>query len=105
MRHGFGQEKKVKNSKSHHGFLFSDASRIATLGIGRPPPSSGTGKKDADERRNPRQVTKQSVAAVVVQLDRAIGMEVYADTRALGRFMLRREGETIAVGVVTKILA
>jgi hypothetical protein len=39
------------------------------------------------------------------QLDRAIGMEVYADTRALGRFMLRREGETIAVGVVTKILA
>jgi elongation factor 1 alpha-like protein len=78
---------------------------LPPLTIRRHQHDTGTGKKDVDERRNPRQVTKQSVASVVVQLDRAIGMEVYADTRALGRFMLRREGETVAVGVVTKILA
>ena len=64
----------------------------------------GTGKKETTERLNPRQVTRNSVALVVVQLERAVGLELYADIRALGRFMLRRQGETVAVGVVTKIL-
>jgi elongation factor 1 alpha-like protein len=79
-----------------HAQMIDLPGRVATL--------LGTGKKDVNERKNPRQVTRNSVAVVTVKLDRAVGMELYSDIRSLGRFMLRRQGETIAVGVVTKML-
>eukprot|EP00455_Lapot_gusevi_P000917 TRINITY_DN10383_c0_g1_i4.p1 TRINITY_DN10383_c0_g1~~TRINITY_DN10383_c0_g1_i4.p1 ORF type:complete len:202 (-),score=48.41 TRINITY_DN10383_c0_g1_i4:88-693(-) len=64
-----------------------------------------TGKKDAGERPNPRQVTKNSTAIVEIKVERSIPLELYSDLRSLGRFMIRRQGETIAVGVVTRLIS
>ena len=64
-----------------------------------------TGKKDPFEKKAPRQVTKNSVAIVVVTVETALPLELYSDLRALGRVLLRRQGATIAVGVVTQLLS
>ena len=65
----------------------------------------GTGKKDHSERLNPRQITKHSVALLEIRAEKPICLELHSDHRALGRFSLRRQGCTIAVGIVTRIIS
>jgi elongation factor 1 alpha-like protein len=43
-------------------------------------------------------------ASVEISLDQKISISKYADCRALGRFVLRRGGDTIAVGIIDEIL-
>ncbi len=63
------------------------------------------GKKVASEKLNPRQVTKNCVALIEVTVEAALPLELYSDLRALGRVSLRRGGETVAVGVVMKLVS
>ncbi|CAG8577545.1 9593_t:CDS:10, partial [Paraglomus occultum] len=54
-------------------------------------------------KKNPRHLSKQTTARVEVKLsDRPIPLETFKDNKELGRVMLRKAGETIAVGVVTE---
>jgi translation elongation factor EF-1alpha len=55
-------------------------------------------------KRNPRVLTKGSTAMVELTLDRAICLEAYTDSREFGRVLLRKESETIAAGVISKII-
>ena len=41
---------------------------------------------------------------ITLEKGRAVCLEKYSDYKQLGRFMLRRGGETIAAGIVTDIL-
>jgi elongation factor 1 alpha-like protein len=52
----------------------------------------------------PRALTKNTSAVVEIQLSVPIAMEAYADCRALGRFVLRRNGESVAVGRIEQVL-
>ena len=51
-------------------------------------------------KERPRALTKNCTAIVELQLAVPICMEAFTDCRALGRFVLRRNGESIAVGRV-----
>jgi len=62
-------------------------------------------------KSNPRVLAKASSAEVQITLRpmgssnaRSIPLEPYAVNKAMGRILIRREGETIAAGVVTEIL-
>ncbi|KAI8145405.1 P-loop containing nucleoside triphosphate hydrolase protein [Fennellomyces sp. T-0311] len=56
-------------------------------------------------KRNPRHLAKGMTAKVKIQLtNRAIPLETFKDNKHLGRIMLRKDGETVAAGVVTEIL-
>ncbi|CAG8465837.1 11532_t:CDS:10 [Paraglomus brasilianum] len=56
-------------------------------------------------KKNPRHLSKQTTARVEIKLsDRSIPLETFKDNKELGRVMLRKAGETIAVGVVTEVL-
>ena len=52
-----------------------------------------------------RCLTKGQTAMVEVTAARALCLEEYGDLKALGRIALRDGGRTVAVGVVTKLLA
>jgi len=52
----------------------------------------------------PRILTGGVKAVVELKLDKRVCVEAYSDCRALGRFALRYGGDTIAVGVVEKVL-
>jgi len=54
--------------------------------------------------RPPRVLTGGCQATVELKLQEKICMEAYSDCRSLGRFVLRRSGNTIALGVIEKIL-
>lgn len=56
------------------------------------------------DKERPRALTSGVNAIVEVKLDTKIVMETFLDCRALGRFVLRRGGDTIAVGVIETIL-
>jgi elongation factor 1 alpha-like protein len=53
---------------------------------------------------HPRALTKNTSAVVEIQLSVPIAMEAYTDCRALGRFVLRRNGESVAVGRIEQVL-
>ncbi|KAI9356865.1 P-loop containing nucleoside triphosphate hydrolase protein [Pilaira anomala] len=56
-------------------------------------------------KRNPRCLTKGMTAKVQIQLSqRPIPLETFKDNKQLGRIMLRKDGETVAAGVVNEIL-
>ena len=56
-------------------------------------------------KERPRALTKNCTAIVELQLAIPICMEAFTDCRALGRFVLRRNGESIAVGRVEETLS
>ncbi|GAB5371435.1 hypothetical protein AAMO2058_001579700 [Amorphochlora amoebiformis] len=61
-------------------------------------------KKSGDVlRKNPRYAKKGDVIKVKMRVKQSISLECYKDFSQLGRFTLRDEGKTIAIGRVTKI--
>ena len=56
------------------------------------------------KRQRPRVLAGGASASVEITLDQKISISPYADCRALGRFVLRRGGDTIAVGIIDEIL-
>lgn len=64
-----------------------------------------TNKRDGSiQKSNPRVVTGGTSATVEITLQEKICMERFADCRALGRFVLRRGGDSIAVGIIEAVL-
>jgi len=61
-------------------------------------------KKENQWKQRPRALTKHSQAVVEITLQQPIVMESFDDCRALGRFVLRRSGESIAVGRIEQVL-
>ncbi|KAF9920366.1 HBS1-like protein [Linnemannia zychae] len=58
------------------------------------------------EKKNPRHLGKNTTAMVEIRLNgRPIPLETFKDSKELGRVMLRKGGETVAAGIVTKILS
>ncbi|TVU16620.1 hypothetical protein EJB05_40193, partial [Eragrostis curvula] len=55
-------------------------------------------------KKNPRLLTARQAAIVEVKLDKEVCVEEFSTLKALGRAFLRSRGNTIAVGVVTRIL-
>ncbi|GAA5812847.1 hypothetical protein MFLAVUS_006306 [Mucor flavus] len=56
-------------------------------------------------KRNPRCLTKGMTAKIQIKLSqRPIPLETFKDNKQLGRIMLRKDGETVAAGVVNDIL-
>lgn len=55
-------------------------------------------------KTNPRVLPKHSSAMVEISFDKPVCLELYRCCKDLGRFMLRNEGCTVAVGIVTSIL-
>ena len=62
-------------------------------------------KRDGSiKKERPRALTGGSSATVEVTLSDKICMEPFAECRALGRFVLRRSGDTIAVGIIEELI-
>jgi elongation factor 1 alpha-like protein len=57
------------------------------------------------DAKPPRALGAQSLAFVQLDLERPVAVELYAQCRTLGRIILREGGRTVAVGVVTAIVA
>lgn len=55
-------------------------------------------------KERPRALPRNSSAIVEITLNNKIAMEQFSSCRALGRFVLRRSGDTIAVGVIDELL-
>eukprot|EP00980_Cylindrotheca_fusiformis_P000856 scaffold221_cov120-Cylindrotheca_fusiformis.AAC.17 len=55
-------------------------------------------------KERPRALTRGMSAIVELTLSDKIVLETFANCRALGRFVLRRAGDTIAVGVIDEVL-
>ncbi|KAG2228809.1 hypothetical protein INT48_000082 [Thamnidium elegans] len=56
-------------------------------------------------KNNPRCLTKGMTAKIQIKLSqRPIPLETFKDNKQLGRIMLRKDGETVAAGVVNEIL-
>ena len=67
---------------------------------------SGVDPKTGEvSKKKPRVLLKGQNAIVEVTISRPICLELYSECRALGRLVLREGGQTIAVGIVAKILA
>jgi peptide chain release factor subunit 3 len=54
-------------------------------------------------KQNPPFIGSNSVARIVLELPRTVALEKFADSPQLGRFILRDEGKTIAMGKIQKI--
>ena len=50
-----------------------------------------------------RCLVKNTSAVVEIEVNRPICLELYANCKDLGRFMLRSSGSTIAAGLVTEV--
>ncbi|GHJ86207.1 hypothetical protein NliqN6_2609 [Naganishia liquefaciens] len=62
-------------------------------------------KKTGRKSRKPAQFAKKGMRVIaVIQTSAPICIEKYADYPMLGRFTLRDEGKTVAIGKVTKVL-
>ncbi|XP_034584333.1 uncharacterized protein [Setaria viridis] len=55
-------------------------------------------------KKMPRLLTAKQAAIVEVKLDKEVCVEEFSTLKALGRVFLRSRGNTVAVGVVTRIL-
>jgi elongation factor 1 alpha-like protein len=64
-----------------------------------------TSKKrgEANARSNPRVLTGGVEATVEITLSERLVLEEYSECKSLGRFVLRRGGDTIAVGLIEKV--
>jgi len=56
------------------------------------------------KKERPRALTKGVNASIEFTVSDKLVMEAFSDCRSLGRFVLRRGGETIAIGVIDKTL-
>ncbi|KAI9151045.1 hypothetical protein H9P43_009660 [Blastocladiella emersonii ATCC 22665] len=56
-------------------------------------------------KKNPRVLTKGTTALVEVTTDRPVCLEPFTESKEFGRFMLRKAGETLAAGIVSKIVS
>lgn len=65
---------------------------------------SMTSRATNKTRDRPRALTSGSSAVVEISLSSQICIEPFNQCRALGRFVLRRSGDTIAVGIVEEVL-
>jgi elongation factor 1 alpha-like protein len=63
---------------------------------------SKTGK-DGLEISRPRVLVGGSSACVEIKLSEKLCLETYAECKALGRFVLRRGGDTVAVGIIESL--
>jgi elongation factor 1 alpha-like protein len=61
-------------------------------------------KDGTTAKERPRALTGNTQAVVEIKLSNAIVMEAFSDCRALGRFVLRRGGDTIGVGRIEQVL-
>lgn len=62
-------------------------------------------KRDGSiQKERPRVVTGGASAVVEITLQEKVCLESFADCRALGRFVLRRGGDSIAVGIIENVL-
>jgi len=59
---------------------------------------------DGKPRQNPRVLTGGLTATVEITLNERLVIEESNECKALGRFVLRRGGDTIAVGLIDKVL-
>ena len=64
---------------------------------------SKVNKRDGSSIPKPRVLTGGSNATVEIKLDEKICLETYSDCRSLGRFVLRRGGDTVAIGIIEEI--
>ena len=60
-------------------------------------------KKTKQEIKNPRFLQNGSVATVRLQFPRNVCVELFEDYQQLGRFTLRDEGKTIAIGKIVDL--
>ena len=65
---------------------------------------SGSNGNNSETKSRPRAITSSSTAVVEITLSNPICMEAFQQCKALGRFVLRRSGQTIAVGVIDQVL-
>lgn len=63
-----------------------------------------TKRSNNTTKNRPRAITSASSAVVEITLSNPICMEAFSECRALGRFVLRRSGDTIAVGMIEEVL-
>ncbi|KAI8925585.1 P-loop containing nucleoside triphosphate hydrolase protein [Entophlyctis helioformis] len=56
-------------------------------------------------KRNPRALTKSMTAIVEIRTSRALCIELFKDSKELGRFMLRSGSTTVAAGIVVDVLS
>lgn len=62
-------------------------------------------KRDGSvKKERPRALTSGVNASIEFTLSERVAMEEFSDCRALGRFVLRRGGETVAIGLIDETL-
>jgi elongation factor 1 alpha-like protein len=61
-------------------------------------------KDGSPGKERPRALTANTQAVIEIKLMSPIAMEAFSDCRALGRFVLRRGGDSIGVGRIEKVL-
>jgi len=61
-------------------------------------------KRNGTERNKPRVLTGGSSATVEITIKEGLCLEEFNSCRSLGRFVVRRSGDTIAVGVIEKFI-
>ncbi|KAJ1814015.1 hypothetical protein LPJ56_004979, partial [Coemansia sp. RSA 2599] len=54
-------------------------------------------------KRRPRHIRKGATARVEIRAETPVCLELFKDSKELGRLMLRKNGETIAAGIVTSL--
>jgi elongation factor 1 alpha-like protein len=63
-----------------------------------------TNRDGSIKKERPRALTSGASAVVELTLSAGICMEPFSECRALGRFVLRRGGDTVAVGVIDELV-
>ncbi|KAJ2372078.1 hypothetical protein IW150_004296, partial [Coemansia sp. RSA 2607] len=56
-------------------------------------------------RRRPRHIRKGATARVEIHAETPVCLELFSESKELGRVLLRKNGETIAAGIVTKLFS
>jgi len=74
--------------------------KLITSFIRKTGSEQGGDEGEIEEVQRPRVLIGGSTASVEIRVREKICLETYQHCRALGRFALRREGDTIAVGIV-----
>ena len=62
-----------------------------------------TNRTSGHTRQNPRVLSGGANAVVEITVNERLVLEAYNDCRSLGRFVLRRGGDTVAVGLIDKV--
>ena len=62
-------------------------------------------RKTGEQKKRPRFVKSNSTVIARLSLTHPVCMETFETMQQLGRFSLRDEGKTIAIGKVTKIIS